>query len=125
MAGLAVEVGLVWASFGLAVANGASPGTIAFDLALAQAVAGTIFAVAMFVLASFVPIGMLVSTAGALFLVSGFEGLGLGRHDAWSAGYAVMAALVLIGMATALIANGCQGQLDVLVESQPQQTAAT
>src|SRR5215212_1918089 len=50
-------------------------------------------------------IGMLVSTAGALFLVSGFEGLGLGRHAAWSAGYAVMAALVLIGMATALIAT--------------------
>jgi PAT family beta-lactamase induction signal transducer AmpG len=50
-------------------------------------------------------IGMLVSTAGALFLVSGFEGLGLGRHGAWTAGYAVMAALVLIGMATALIAT--------------------
>lgn len=28
------------------------------------------------------------------------------------------------GVAEALIANGCQGQLDVLVESQPQQTAA-
>src|SRR5205085_11414471 len=44
-------------------------------------------------------------TAGALFLVSGFEGLGLGRHAAWSAGYAVMAALVLIGIATTLIAT--------------------
>ena len=42
-------------------------------------------------------IGMLVSTAGALFLVSGFEGLGLAKHAAWSAGYAAMAALVLIG----------------------------
>jgi PAT family beta-lactamase induction signal transducer AmpG len=50
-------------------------------------------------------IGMLVSTAGALFLVSGFESFGLGRHAAWSAGYAVMAVLVLIGMATALIAT--------------------
>src|SRR5437899_2935875 len=50
-------------------------------------------------------IGMLISTAGALFLVSGFEWLGLGRHAAWSAGYAVMAALVLIGIATALIAT--------------------
>ena len=49
-------------------------------------------------------IGMLVSTAGALFLVSGFEGLGLGRHAAWSAGYAVMALLVSIGMVTTLIA---------------------
>jgi PAT family beta-lactamase induction signal transducer AmpG len=50
-------------------------------------------------------IGMLVSTAGALFLVSGFESFGLGRHAAWSAGYAVMAMLVLIGMATTLIAT--------------------
>src|SRR5476651_1686489 len=50
-------------------------------------------------------IGMLVSTAGALFLVSGFESFGLGRHGAWSAGYAVMAMLVLIGMATTLIAT--------------------
>jgi PAT family beta-lactamase induction signal transducer AmpG len=50
-------------------------------------------------------IGMLVSTAGALFLVSGFEGLGLTKHAAWSAGYAAMAALVLIGIATSLIAT--------------------
>src|ERR1700709_1079846 len=50
-------------------------------------------------------IGMLVSTAGRLFIVSGFEGVGLGRHAAWSAGYAAMAALVLIGMATTLIAT--------------------
>jgi len=50
-------------------------------------------------------IGMLVSTAGALFIVSGFEGfLGLEPHAAWSAGYAVMAALVLIGIATTLVA---------------------
>jgi PAT family beta-lactamase induction signal transducer AmpG len=51
-------------------------------------------------------IGMLASTAGALFLVSGFEGFfGLGRNAAWSAGYAVMAAFVLIGIATTLIAG--------------------
>jgi MFS transporter, PAT family, beta-lactamase induction signal transducer AmpG len=50
-------------------------------------------------------IGMLVSTAGALFLVSGFENaFGFGRHAAWSAGYAVMAVLVLIGIATTLAA---------------------
>ncbi|HXW40898.1 MAG TPA: MFS transporter, partial [Xanthobacteraceae bacterium] len=50
-------------------------------------------------------IGMLVSTAGALFLVSGFEvAFGFGRHAAWSAGYAVMAGLVVIGIATTLIA---------------------
>src|SRR6202451_164656 len=51
-------------------------------------------------------IGMLVSTAGALFLVSGFEpGLGLSRHAAWTAGYAAMACLVLVGVAPALVAT--------------------
>jgi PAT family beta-lactamase induction signal transducer AmpG len=50
-------------------------------------------------------IGMLASTAGALFLVSGFEGLGLGKGAAWSAGYLAMAALVVIGIATTLIAT--------------------
>src|SRR5947209_4835346 len=50
-------------------------------------------------------IGMLISTAGALFLVSGFEGLGFGKSAAWTAGYAVMAILVVIGMATTLIAT--------------------
>jgi PAT family beta-lactamase induction signal transducer AmpG len=50
-------------------------------------------------------IGMLASTAGALFLVSGFEGLGLAKGAAWSAGYLAMAALVVIGIATALIAG--------------------
>ena len=49
-------------------------------------------------------IGMLASTAGALFLVSGFQGFGLDHHAAWRAGYAVMAALVLIGVATTLFA---------------------
>src|SRR3974390_2215633 len=50
-------------------------------------------------------IGMLVSTAGALFLVSGFQGLGLEHNAAWSAGYAAMAVLVLIGVATTLFAH--------------------
>src|SRR6187431_586109 len=50
-------------------------------------------------------IGMLASTAGALFLVSGFEGLGFGKGAAWSAGYLAMAALVVIGIATTLIAT--------------------
>src|SRR5580693_7497054 len=49
-------------------------------------------------------IGMLASTAGALFLVSGFQGFGLDHHSAWRAGYAVMAALVLIGVTTTLFA---------------------
>jgi MFS transporter, PAT family, beta-lactamase induction signal transducer AmpG len=50
-------------------------------------------------------IGMLVSTAGALFMVSAFEGTGLARASAWMWGYVVMAALVLIGTVTALSAT--------------------
>jgi PAT family beta-lactamase induction signal transducer AmpG len=50
-------------------------------------------------------IGMLVSTAGALFLVSGFESTGLPRASAWMWGYVAMAALVLIGTVTALVAT--------------------
>jgi MFS transporter, PAT family, beta-lactamase induction signal transducer AmpG len=50
-------------------------------------------------------IGMLISTAGALFIVSGFEGTGITRGAAWMWGYVVMAALVLIGTVTALAAT--------------------
>src|SRR5271169_5418270 len=49
-------------------------------------------------------IGMLVSTAGALFLVSGFQSYGLDHHAAWRAGYVVIAAFVLIGIVTTLCA---------------------
>src|SRR5207342_1704537 len=41
-------------------------------------------------------IGMLISTAGALVIVAGFEEAGLARTSAWMWGYVVMAALVLI-----------------------------
>src|SRR6266516_1924693 len=50
-------------------------------------------------------IGMLISTAGALFIVSGFESTGITRGAAWMWGYVVMAALVLIGTITALVAT--------------------
>src|ERR1700760_405979 len=50
-------------------------------------------------------VGMLVSTAGALFIVSGFESTGLARGSAWMWGYVVMAAMVVIGMITALVAT--------------------
>ncbi|MEY9106770.1 PAT family beta-lactamase induction signal transducer AmpG [Bradyrhizobium yuanmingense] len=49
-------------------------------------------------------IGMLVSTAGALFIVTGFEAI-VPRGAAWMWGYVVMAALVLIGTVTALAAT--------------------
>ena len=50
-------------------------------------------------------IGMLVSTAGALFLVSGFQAYGFDKQAAWHWGYVAMAALVLIGTVTALVAT--------------------
>jgi MFS transporter, PAT family, beta-lactamase induction signal transducer AmpG len=50
-------------------------------------------------------IGMLISTAGALFLVSAFENTGIVRSSAWMWGYVTMAAMVLIGTATALSAT--------------------
>ncbi len=50
-------------------------------------------------------IGMLVSTAGALFLVTWFERSGFGKHAAWTAGYVVMAACVVIGIVTTLLAR--------------------
>jgi len=48
---------------------------------------------------------MLASTAGALFLVSGLQNYGLDALGAWQTGYFVMAALVLIGTVTALVAT--------------------
>src|SRR5262249_2548663 len=50
-------------------------------------------------------IGMLVSTAGALFLVSGFEALGFARSAAWGWGYVATASLVVIGIAASLAAT--------------------
>ena len=50
-------------------------------------------------------IGMLVSTAGVLFLVSAFESTGLTRSTAWMWGYVAMAAMVLLGTITALAAT--------------------
>src|SRR5207248_10573848 len=50
-------------------------------------------------------IGLLASTAGALFLVSAFEATGIGRQDAWTWGYVVMAGLVVIGIVTTLVAT--------------------
>ena len=49
-------------------------------------------------------IGTLVSGAGALLMVSYLRGLELGDRTAWSACYAVMAVLVLVGIAATLLA---------------------
>jgi MFS transporter, PAT family, beta-lactamase induction signal transducer AmpG len=59
-------------------------------------------------MASFVAayrVGMLASTAGALFLVTGFEAWGLGKQAAWTWGYIAMAGLVVVGMLTTLLAR--------------------
>jgi PAT family beta-lactamase induction signal transducer AmpG len=51
-------------------------------------------------------VGMLVSTAGALFIVSFFEKVqGFDKATAWTLGYVVMAAFVLVGMVTTLFAR--------------------
>ncbi len=50
-------------------------------------------------------VGMVVSTAGALFLVTGFEHLGLARQAAWTASFVAMAGLVVIGIITVLLAR--------------------
>ncbi|MEI8146229.1 MAG: MFS transporter [Alphaproteobacteria bacterium] len=51
-------------------------------------------------------IGMLVSTAGALFIVSFFEKVqGFDKPTSWTLAYTVMAVLVVIGMATTLLAR--------------------
>ena len=51
-------------------------------------------------------IGMLVSTAGVLFLVSFFEqGLGFARGVAWHDGLLAMAGLVVVGMAAGILAT--------------------
>jgi MFS transporter, PAT family, beta-lactamase induction signal transducer AmpG len=50
-------------------------------------------------------IGTLVSTAGALYLVSGLESFGFAARDAWIGGYLAMAALVTLGIITTLVAT--------------------
>jgi PAT family beta-lactamase induction signal transducer AmpG len=61
-------------------------------------------------------IGMLVSTAGALFLVTGFEDFGFGKHASWSLGYIAMAACVTIGIVTSIIATEPQRSADALAD---------
>lgn len=59
-------------------------------------------------MASFVAayrVGMLASTAGALFMVSGFEAWGFEKSAAWTWSYVTMAGLVLVGMAATLLAR--------------------
>jgi len=50
-------------------------------------------------------VATLVSTAGALYLVAGIERLDVARSAAWTLGYAALAALVLIGIVTSILAT--------------------
>src|SRR5437868_12591100 len=48
-------------------------------------------------------VGVLASTAGALFIVAGFKDIGFDLGAAWTVGYLAMAALVVIGVLTGLV----------------------
>ena len=50
-------------------------------------------------------VGMVVSGAGALYIVEGFERFGTGMQAAWTFGYLVMAAFVLVGIVTTIVAT--------------------
>jgi PAT family beta-lactamase induction signal transducer AmpG len=50
-------------------------------------------------------IGMVVSGAGALYIVEGFERSGFDLQTAWTFGYLAMAVFVLVGMLTAVFAT--------------------
>jgi MFS transporter, PAT family, beta-lactamase induction signal transducer AmpG len=49
-------------------------------------------------------VGALVSSAGALFVVTGFLSLGFDKHAAWTACYIAMAALLLVGVIATFMA---------------------
>jgi PAT family beta-lactamase induction signal transducer AmpG len=51
-------------------------------------------------------VALLISTAGALYIVTGFEtGLGFERSTAWTLGYGAMALLVVVGLVAAILAT--------------------
>src|ERR1041385_7636269 len=59
----------------------------------------------------------LISTAGALYIVTGFEtGLGFPRGAAWTAGYMTMALFVIIGLVAAILATEPEKSAAVLAE---------
>jgi PAT family beta-lactamase induction signal transducer AmpG len=68
-------------------------------------------------------IGMLISTAGALFLVSGFESTGIGKSAAWMWGYVAMAAMVGIGMIASILATEPGRSREVLEETKGEKPA--
>jgi MFS transporter, PAT family, beta-lactamase induction signal transducer AmpG len=63
-------------------------------------------------------VGMLISTAGALFLVSYFESTGIGKSGAWTWGYVAMAAMVGIGMLASILATEPERSKQALEETK-------
>jgi MFS transporter, PAT family, beta-lactamase induction signal transducer AmpG len=98
----APEIVIVGALF---VATAAATQDIVIDAFRVESLAADEQAAGMASYVAAYRIGMLASTAGALFLVTGFEDAGFARASAWTFGYAAMAGLVLIGMITTLIAT--------------------
>jgi PAT family beta-lactamase induction signal transducer AmpG len=68
-------------------------------------------------------IGLLISTAGALFLVSGFESTGIGKSAAWKWGYVAMAAMVAIGMIASILATEPERSREALEETKGESRA--
>jgi MFS transporter, PAT family, beta-lactamase induction signal transducer AmpG len=59
----------------------------------------------------------LLSTAGALYIVTGFEsGLGFSRDTAWTLGYLTMALFVLVGLAASIAATEPEKSTEVEAE---------
>jgi MFS transporter, PAT family, beta-lactamase induction signal transducer AmpG len=63
-------------------------------------------------------IGIVVSTSGALFLISAFKSLGFVAPDAWRAGYATMGSLVIVGIVSTLIATEPESSIPAADYSQ-------
>ena len=70
-------------------------------------------------------VGMLVSTAGVLYVVSGFEWMGIGTDAAWSLGYMVMAAAVVIGIVTSILATEPARSAEVAASHAREASAST
>src|SRR3954453_22646640 len=72
-------------------------------------------------------VALLISTAGALYIVTGFEAGGFQRGTAWMLGYVTMALLVVIGVVAAVLATEPAKSAEVEAEHarHPQESKLT
>jgi MFS transporter, PAT family, beta-lactamase induction signal transducer AmpG len=96
---------LVAASLALLVAFCSASQDVAIDAFRVESLEPSQFAAGMANYVAGYRVALLVSTAGAFEIASVFQGSGLPGRAGWAATYAVMAALVLIGMATVLLSR--------------------